>query len=245
MCRLEDGTLCNIEFQYPNAKNRDLNRIFNYNITAQSKYQCLSETVIFNFTEDKGKTINKKIGYSKSFHPKTFYLGDVDFGKYIHEIKTKVKSKQQLTSFEEITLMLVSLNYENKSNLERLKKIRKLLENKKLFNESRYEYIESVIKLEIENLLTEEKQKEIEEEIELTPKAESIIEKAFNEVNGKVISEAKLEARLEGYSEGRNEGYSEGKKDAMIMIAKNLREKIDIEELSSLTCLTESEIREL
>ena len=133
--------------------------------------------------------------------------------------------------------MLVSLNYENKSNLERLKKIRKLLENKKLFNESRYEYIESVIKLEIENLLTEEEQKEIEEEIELTPKAESIIEKAFKEVNGKVISEAKLESRLEG--------YTEGKKDAMIMIAKNLREKIDIEELSSLTCLTESEIREL
>lgn len=189
--------------------------------------------------------MNKKISYSKSFHPKTFNLGDVDFGKYINEIKTKVKSKQQLTSFEEITLMLVSLNYENKSNLERLKKIRKLLENKKLFNESRYEYIESVIKLEIENLLTEEEQKEIEEEIELTPKAESIIEKAFNEVNGKVISEAKLEARLEGYSEGRNEGYSEGKKDAMIMIAKNLREKIDIEELSSLTCLTVSEIREL
>ena len=58
LCELNDDTLCHIEFQYPNAKTKDLDRFFNYNITSQVRYQKLTETYILNFT---GRKIEEKI----------------------------------------------------------------------------------------------------------------------------------------------------------------------------------------
>ena len=48
LCKLEDDTLCNIEFQFPVARLDDLKRFFDYNIMAQIRNDSITETVILN-----------------------------------------------------------------------------------------------------------------------------------------------------------------------------------------------------
>ena len=83
LCRLTDGTLCHVEFEFPVAYSHDLERFYWYNITAEVRYGEFAETIVFNFTTnskgDKKITINN----TKDFYPKTFYLGDIDFEKGI------------------------------------------------------------------------------------------------------------------------------------------------------------------
>ena len=241
LCSLTDETLCHIEFQFPKTKPEDLNRFFNYNIIPQVRYQKLTETIVFNFTSSKRKHPTRKIGKSKSFHPQYFYLGDLNLEEYFKNINTKVKSNEKLTTFEEITIMLICLNPEWKSKGETLKKISKLLKKEELFDSTKYEYIKSIIKLEIENLLTKEEQNSIEEEIKMTPQVQNIITQAINEVNMKVISETREEA----LAEGKKEGKKEGRIEAMKEIAKELKDIVDIETLSQKTGLSIEEIQNL
>ncbi|MDO5860045.1 hypothetical protein [Methanobrevibacter sp.] len=136
LCLLENDTLCHIEFQFRKANPDDLDRFFNYNITAQVRYQKLTDTILFNFTFKKSEEKTRRIGKSKSFHPKYFYLEEKDIEKTIQKINIKSKLKSELTSDEEITLMLLCLIPEWKNKAETLKKISKLLKNKNLFDET-------------------------------------------------------------------------------------------------------------
>lgn len=72
-----------------------------------------------------------------------------------------LKSNTKLTHFEEITLQLIALNYDFKDKLEILKNVSKLIANKELFDESKFEFIQAVVEIEISNLLSEDEQKEI------------------------------------------------------------------------------------
>lgn len=83
LCLLKDGTLCHVEFQYPHAEPNDLDRFFNYNISAEFKYQKRAETYVFNFDFRKMKSMIKRIGKTKCYEPIQFFLGDVDFEEHI------------------------------------------------------------------------------------------------------------------------------------------------------------------
>ena len=233
LCRLNDDTLCHIEFQFPKADLTDANRFFNYNITAQVRYQKLTETTIINFTQQKINDKPVKIGETKCFYPNQVYLGDLDFKKYLENIKIKVKSNKQLSHFDEITLMLMSIIPEFENKFEMLKKISNLFKNENLYNEEKLEFIQAIIKLEIENLLTAEEQKEIKEDIKMSPHAESIIKQAINEVNWKVLAETE------------EKGIEKGKKDTMKSVAKQFKNQIDIQELSKFTGISIEEIEKL
>ena len=116
---------------------------------------------------------------------------------------------------------------------------------KDLFDESRFEFIESVVKLEIDNLLTEKEKQDIKKEIKMTPQALSTIQRAIDEVNKKVISEAKMEGEAKGMEKGMEKGIEKGRKESMQEIAKAFKDKIDIEELSQATGLSIDEINQL
>lgn len=237
LCLLKDGTLCHIEFQYPRAEPNDLDRFFKYNVHAEVRYQSRAETFIFNFSQKIGIEKPRKIGKTKCFNPHNFYLGDVEFDKYIEKINIKAKSNTQVSNFEEITLMLISLNPEMDCKFETLKKISILLKNKELFDEGKYEFIQAVIELEINNLLTNEEQNKIKEEMKMTPKAMAVVTRAINEVNQKVLAETRDDAHAEGRAEGRAEGIKE--------MAKALRGQVDLDKLSEITGLSVDEIERL
>ena len=50
LCRLDDGSLCNIEFEFPVAYSDDLERFFDYNIVVQIDQGKITESIIINFT---------------------------------------------------------------------------------------------------------------------------------------------------------------------------------------------------
>ncbi len=130
LCQLEDDTLCHIEFQFPKAQPNDLERFFNYNITAEVRHGHLTETTILNFTSKKIKDTIRHIGKSKCFKPKQVYLGDIDFRSYWRNINMKAEQNVKLTGFEEITLLLTSLMPECKNKAKMLYRISKLLKMK-------------------------------------------------------------------------------------------------------------------
>lgn len=249
LCLLKDGTLCNIEFQFPKYNPDDLDRFFDYNIIAQVRHGKITETIIINFVSKGADEKVRKIGNSKSFHPTYFYLGDVDFKKYYGKINKKVKSNLKLDSFEELSLMLMCLVPECSNKAEILKNISEMLKKENLFDKEKFQFIQAVFKLEINNLLSKEERKEFRDVIKMTPEAEDVVVKAINEVNRKVLYNAKKEAwdegLAEGRSEGRSEGFAEGRSEGIKEVAKNLKGILSIEEIAKYTSLTVEEIQNL
>ncbi|MBQ9160678.1 MAG: hypothetical protein IJ122_05070 [Methanobrevibacter sp.] len=241
LCLLKDNTLQHIEFEYPKAESDDLKRFFNYNITSQVKHQRLTETAIVNFTKSHLKEKHAKIGKSKSFHPHNFYIGDIEFDKIFENINIKATSNEKLTSFEEITLLVRCLEYNFKNKVETLNFIAELLKKEELFDEAKFEFIKTIVKLEIDNLLTKREKDEIKEEIEMSPQAQETIIQVIREVNTKVLAETKEE----GIEEGIEKGIEKGREEKQLEIAQNLKETLDDEEISRVTGLTLDRIQNL
>ena len=229
LCLFDDGTLGHIEFQFPKARPIDLDRFFDYNIVAQVRHGSLAETIVINFTSRSVQEKIRRIGESKCFNPKYVYLGDIDFDEYWRNINIKVKSNLKLTGFEEIALLLTCLIPECNNKANMLEKIYKLLKNKELFDKTKFEYIQVIIQLEIENLISKDEQERIIGGREMTPQVEKIISQAIIESNRKSLHEAKLD----GIEEGREE------------VARNLKGIIDDVEISRCTGLTVERIRQL
>ena len=83
--------------------------------------------------------------------------------------------------------------------------------------------------MEIENFLTEDEQKEIDEEIKMTPQAQYVVTRAIHEVNQKTLNEAKQKVRAE----------------TMIEVARELKDDVDISKLAATTGLSIDEINRL
>lgn len=258
LCLLADETLCHIEFQFPVAYPDDLNRFFNYNITAEIKYDKTTNTRIFNFTEENQGAKETRIGRSKGFFPDNFYLGNIDFEHELEKINIKLglnqlekiindNEKNIILSYEEeLHLLLMSLapKYENKKKL--LKPIVSLLKNEKIFHTEKIDIIKSIIQLEIDNLLTDNQKKEFDGGIIMTDETERIIKQAVDEVNKKYEQEALYQAEKKGLEKGMEKGLEKGlekgRKKREEEIAKNLKGIISPEEISKVTGLSLSTI---
>lgn len=240
LCLLKNGTLCHIEFQFPYAKSDDNYRFFDYNITAEVRYGKRVDTYVFNFTSKRDHK-SVKIGKTKEFLPIHFYLGDVDFEKYLEKINIKVKSKKQLSFDEEITLMLMPISQEFLRDVDLLKWVSEILQFEELFDESKFQFVQAVIQLEIENFLSVDEQMKIKKEVKMTPQAQSVVLQAINEVNTKVLTENSQKAKADGIKEGIKEGKADGIKE----IVKSLRDDVDLELLSKKSGLTIDEIKSL
>lgn len=237
LCLLKDGGLCHIEFQHPHAGPDDFDRFFNYNISSEFVHQKRSETYIFNFDFEKAKSKIRRIGKTKCSKPIQFFLGDVDFDEYLKNINIKVKSDKTLAGFEEIALMLMPVSPKFEGNAEVLKWISNILLKKELFDETKYEFVQAVVGLEIENFLSEDEQKEIAEEIKMTPRAQHVVTQAIREVNQKVLAETEQKGIEKGIEQGRAETREE--------VARNLKGDVDIGKLSAATGLSVDEINRL
>ena len=234
LCLLDDDTICHVEFQFPYAHTDDMPRFFDYNIVAQIRYDKLTETIVFNFEEENKGAKESPIGYSKDFHPKSFYLGDIDFEEELEKIHLKLnlgqlekiisndKTNIKLTHEEELHLLQMSLSPKYKNKKKLLKPVVGLLKNEKLFDEEKINIIKSIIKLEIDNLIPAEEQKEFKGALKMTNESEKIINQAISEVNKKYEQMA-LE---KGKKEGREE------------VAKNLKGMLKPEEISKATGLS-------
>lgn len=229
LCLLKNGKLRHVEFQFPHANDNDLVRFYGYNSNAELKYEKIAETSVVNFTSRKYKYEKVLIGESKSFHPHIFYMGDIDFENYFKNINKKVKSKEKLTDFEEIALLLICLVPENTDKLKSFREVLKILENKELFDAIKLEVMKNIIVNEAENLLSKNEQKILKEEFKMSPETENIFKQAIHEV----ILKTKTEAEEEGFKKGVKK------------IAKKIKNHYTPEELSKITGLTLEEIKEL
>ena len=229
LCLLDDDTLSHIEFQFPKARPHDLDRFFDYNIVAQVTYGSLTETTVINFTSKKFSEKIRRIGRSKCFNPDYIYLGDIDYTGYWRKINIKDESNLKLTVFEEIVVLLTCLMPECKKKAHMLDKISKLLKNKELFDKTRFEYVQAIIQMEIENFVSKEEQSKITEVADMTPQAEKIISQAISEVHRKSVHEARIEGRKEGMEE----------------VAKNLKDLMDDEEISRISGLSLERVKQL
>ena len=120
----------------------------------------------------------------------------------------------------------------------KLRNICKILKNEEIFKKDRLDVIKSIIKLEIDNLITDDENEKFKEGIKMTPEAEQIINQAVNQVNRKY----EILAREEGIKEGKIEGIKEGKAEGIMEVAKNLKEIHTPQEISKLTGLSVEEI---
>lgn len=250
LCRLDDDTLCHVEFQFPVAYAKDLSRFFNYNITSEIRYEKTTDTIIFNFTAANRGEDELSIGESKDFHPKIFYLGNIDFEKEIEKINIKLNLNQlekiingkrteiKLTYKEELHLLLMSLapKYKNKRKL--LKYVIGLFENERLFHNEKLDTIKSIIQLEIDNLLDEYDLKYFKGAIKMNNETEKIIKKAVDDVNKKYEQEALYEAEQKGLKKGKEDGFKKGKEDAKKEIAKKLKGLHTPEQIAKITGLS-------
>ena len=123
----------------------------------------------------------------------------------------------------------------------KLRNICKILKNEEIFKKDRLDVIKSIIKLEIDNLITDDENEKFKEGIKMTPEAEQIINQAVNQVNRKY----EILAREEGIKEGKIEGIKEGKAEGIMEVAKNLKEIHTPQEISKLTGLSVEEIEKL
>lgn len=241
LCLLDDDTLCHIEFQFPKARPCDLDRFFDYNIVAQVTHGSLTETIIINFTSKKFAEKIRRIGKSKCFNPHYVYLGDIDYVGYWRKINIKVESNLKLTVFEEIAILVTCLIPDCRKKAYMLDKISILLKNKELFDKRRFEYVQAIIQLEIENLISNEDRSNINEVTDMTPQAEKIISQAISEVHRKSVHEARLDGIEEGKKQGRKQGREQGRQE----VAKNLKGIMDDEEISRISGLSLEKVKQL
>ena len=247
LCRLKNNKLLHIEFQFPSAGEKDLIRFHFYNSIIKFCYKGDLETFVFNFSS-KRKDLKTEIGQGISFHPPNFNLSDVDFDEYLDKINIKVNTNKKLTGFEEIILMLRCLVPSFHDKTSALKRISKLLHRKDLFDESRFQYFEAVIMLEIHKLIPKEDCEEILKEIgeiKMTPQAESRVDRAVTQVNDKILYMIREESLEEGRKEGREEGLEEGRENTLLEVASKFKDVVSDEEISRRTGLPIDTIRKL
>lgn len=172
LCRMDDGSICNIEFEFPVAYSHDLERFFDYNIVVEINEEMITDTIVINFKQSGYGSSKIEIGNSKSFHPKNVYLGDIDYLGELEKIKKKVnldcndlekinkdkESNIQLTFKEELHLLIMCLlpKYENKTEL--LIEIKEILKNEKYIRKEKIDVMKCIIGLEIDNLISKEDQ---------------------------------------------------------------------------------------
>nr|WP_294998450.1 hypothetical protein [uncultured Methanobrevibacter sp.] len=172
LCRMDDGSICNIEFEFPVAYSHDLERFFDYNIVVEINEGEITDTIVINFKQSGYGSSKIEIGNSKSFHPKNVYLGDIDYLGELEKIKKKVnldcndlekinkdkESNIQLTFKEELHLLIMCLlpKYENKTEL--LIEIKEILKNEKYIRKEKIDVMNGIIGLEIDNLISKEDQ---------------------------------------------------------------------------------------
>lgn len=172
LCRMDDGSICNIEFEFPVAYSHDLERFFDYNIVVEINEEMITDTIVINFKQSRYGSSKIEIGNSKSFHPKNVYLGDIDYLGELEKIKKKVnldcndlekinkdkESNIQLTFKEELHLLIMCLlpKYENKTEL--LIEIKEILKNEKYIRKEKIDVMKCIIGLEIDNLISKEDQ---------------------------------------------------------------------------------------
>lgn len=241
LCLLKNGELCHVEFQYPYVKPDDMDRFYFYNALIHVRHKKVANTIVFNFMSRKVPIKAKEIGKTICFSPQQFCLEDVDFEMIFKNINIKVNSNRQLSHFEEITLMLMPLHPMFLGDANVLKRISEILLKKELFDVDKYQFIQAIVELEIENLLSSDGRKEVYGRIRMTPEAQSVVLQAIHEVNQKVL----VETERKGIKEGMEKGMEKGRNAAMKDVAKNLRDKMDIEEVSEITGLTVEEIQNL
>ena len=145
--------------------------------------------------------------------------------------------------------MLMCLLPECKIKAKILDKISKLLKKEELFDNTRLDYIQSVIRLEIDNLISEDEKNKIKEEIDVGPEAAQLIVDVIGEVNRKILYEREQKGRedgkAEGLAEGLAEGKAEGKVEAMEEMAVNLSDILSVEEIAERTGLTVEKVKKL
>lgn len=249
LCELKDGTLLNVEFQFTGPYDYDLDRFFDYNILSQAEYDRICETIIISFRTSKSGQKTRRMGFSKTIHPKFFYLGDMDFVKILNTIENKVENNLKLTNIDEILLLLMCLVPKCKNKQEILEKICKMIKKPKLFDVLKINTFKAIIGLEIKNLVTEDKQNKLLGELNMTPEEEKILSQAMSEAaeksiqlqKEKIFKEGKKEGIEKGKKEGKKEGIKEGKKE----IAKKLKDILTPEEIHKITGLTITTILKL
>ena len=145
LCELEDGTLCNIEFQYTSTTLEKLKIIFRYNMATEVEKDEVTDTIILHFRTSRSGHGKTTIGKSKSFHPTNIFLGDYDFEDILNDIKAKVHKNEKFSSFDEINLLIMGLipKYKNKTAI--FKQVCEILKFEKLFDETRFNLVKFIL----------------------------------------------------------------------------------------------------
>ena len=241
LCELEDETLLNVEFQFTGPYGYDLDRFFDYNILSQAEYDKLCETIIISFKTSKSGQKTRRMGFSKTIHPKFFYLGDRNFVKILNTIENKVENNLKLTNIDEILLLLMCLVPKCKNKQEILEKICEMIKKPELFDILKIDTFKAITGLEIKNLVTEDNQEKLLGELNMTPESEKILSQAITEAAEKSIQLQKEKI----FKKGLKEGLKEGKKETNKEIAKKLKDILTPEEIHKITGLTITTILKL
>ena len=214
LCKLKDGSLFNVEFQFPKADPEDKLRFFGYNIASQIRHSAIAETMIINFTSRKSGHFEEIIiGKCKKFMPMQFFLGDIDFDKILENIIKKCEQNIKLTGHDEISLMLMCLVKNCTDRFEKLYKITKILKHEDLFDKTKINVIKRVIEIEIDSFLTDDEKRIIKKqlgEVKMTQEESKTFKVIVDQSNDKYIIEIREKGRIEGIIEGRIEGEKRG-----------------------------------
>ena len=230
LCLLKNNELRHIEFQKKKPDSDDYTRFRKYAIAAEAYYGQNTRTLIVRYCKTKNE--KKTIGFKKGLILilDYFYLGGVDFEDVIEKINIKVATYKKsnvitkISPLEEISLLVMCLVDEVQDIKVNLKKIYDITQFGDLFDKERFHLFKFLLNLELENLISkgeimelkQEFNKDLMEDVVMSPQVIDEFKKAMQEIDEKEIQIIEEKARNKGIEEGREQGKIEGIKEGKI-----------------------------
>ena len=232
----DDGILNNVESQsYPTYK-KELLRFNEYQRYSSIKYKKPVNTIIL-YTGNPNHGIHEQwISETNLLKPKYIMFKEMNGNVKLNNLRYKINNNLSLDYIEAQDLVLIPLMRLDGNIEDIVEELCLLMMNDNSISDDFKFKLRKLEVFIINMFVRKEKRKDMFGVIDMNVKLDNL-EEDLNNWETEILNKGKLEGKLEGRLEGRQETLEE--------IAKRLKEKIPLEEISQITGLSIEKIESL
>ena len=230
----------NVESQSSATYAKELLRFNEYQKYASIKHRKSVNTIILYTGNPNHGKYELWISETNLLKPKFVIFKEMDGTVKFNNLKYKVNNNIALNDIEAQDMVLIPL-MELDENVENIvEELCHLLMKDRSIDENFKFKLRKLEVFIINMFVKKEKRRELFEVIKMNIRLDNL-EEDLNNWESEVLNRGKLE----GMKEGKKEGLKEGKKEGITEIARKLKDKLSIEEISQVTGLDEKTIKKL